>query len=294
VEQFLTKHKEMITGNISAFDRMILKGYLPISYPESAENFFSKNKMLLKEFKAFTTTQTELLKTHAIQMAQHEERPYEYLREHVRKEEYVRQIIERDGITEGLICVLAINEENHSFGLRYGKGRPHLQRCSPRCLTLYFYYLDRHFGFMHIRLSTWMPFTIQVYVNQHDWLARQMSAKGLPYRQVENAFVEIADTAKVQKIADRFPTLPWESILHAFARRVNPLLKTIFSGMEYYWVIDQAEYATDIIFKDHFRLDELFKKFSTHAAVCFQAEDIMRFMGRKLHGNFITDIKYRP
>jgi hypothetical protein len=298
VEQFFKKHKEMITGNISAFDRMILKGYLPVSFPEAAENFFSKNKMLLKEFKGFTTTQTEHLKAHAMQMALREGRPYEYLREHVRKDDYVREIAHRDNITEGLISVLAINEENHSFGLRYGKERPHLQRCSPRCLTLYFYYFDRHFGFMHIRLCTWMPFTIQVYINEHDWLARQMSTKGIAYRQVENAFVEIADTAKVQKIADRFQKLPWESILHAFARRVNPLLKTILSGMEYYWVIDQAEYATDIVFKDHFRLDELFKKFNTHAAVCFQAEDIMRFMGRKLHGKFnstiVTDIKYRP
>ena len=298
MDQFLKKHKGMITGNISAFDRMILKGYLPISFPEAAENFFSRNKMLLKQFKEFTTAQTECLKTHAQLMAQRAGRPYEYLREHVRKDDYVREIALRDNITEGLICVLAINEENHSFGLRYGKDRPHLQRCSPRCLTLYFYYLDRHFGFMHIRLCTWMPFTIQVYVNQHDWLARQMSAKDIEYRQVENAFVEIGDAAKAQQIAERFPILHWESILHAFARRVNPLLKTVLSGMEYYWVIDQAEYATDILFKDHSRLDELIKKFNTPAAVCFQAEDIMRFMGRKLHGKFnstiVTDVKYRP
>jgi hypothetical protein len=298
VEQFLNKHKEKITGNISVFDRMILKGYLPISFPEAADNYFSRNKMLLKQFKEFTTTQTERLKEHAQLIAQRAGRPYEYLREHVRKEEYVREIVDRDQITEGLICILAINEENHSFGLRYGKGRPHLQRCSPRCLTLYFYYRDRHFGFMHVRLSTWMPFTIQVYINEHDWLARQMTAKGIAYRQVENAFVHIADAAKAQKIADRFPTLPWESILHAFARRVNPLLKTVLSGMEYYWVIDQAEYATDIMFKDHVRLTELSTKWWKHAAFCFQAEDIMRFMGRKLHGTFnstiITDVKYRP
>src|SRR3972149_3155514 len=106
-----------------------------------------------------------MLKLQAQQMSQKANRPYEYLNSSVRKEEYVRNIAKRDGITDGLICVLAMNEENHTFALRYGEGRPRLKKSSPRCLTLYFYYLDRHFGFMHIRLSTWMPFSIQFYFN---------------------------------------------------------------------------------------------------------------------------------
>ena len=295
---FLKKHEKSITGTISVFDRIIFKGYLPISYPQSAEIYFAQHKMLLKEFKDFTKMQTETLKAHAQQVAQKANRPYEYLNGYVRKEEYVREIAERDGITEGLICVLAMNEENHTFALRYGKGRPHLKKSSPRCLTLYYYYLDRYFGFMHVRLSTWMPFSIQVYVNGHDWLARQMTAKGIPFKQVENAFVRIEDCPKAQAIADGFHKLSWEKILHAFAYRINPLFKTILSGMEYYWVIDQAEYATDVMFRNHDILDELYLNWQKHAAVCIQAEDVMRFMGRKLHGSFNsliqTDAKYRP
>jgi hypothetical protein len=101
---------------------------------------------------------------------------------------------------------------------------------------LYFYYLDRHFGFMHVRLSTWMPFSIQVYVNVHDWLARQLAAKGISFQQVENSFVNIQECDRAHAMANRLPTLPWEKILHAFVRRVNPLLKKIQQDMEYYWV----------------------------------------------------------
>jgi hypothetical protein len=297
MQSFIEKHQKNITGVISVFDRIILKGYLPISYPQAAESFFARTNRLLMTFKDFTSEQTDVLRTHAMQVAKEANRPYEYLREHVRKEEYVRQIAERDAITEGLICVLAINEENHTFALRYGKDRPHLARCSPRCLTIYYYYIDRHFGFMHVRLSTWMPFTIQVYVNGHDWLARQLDAKHIAYEQVENAFVSIADSQKAQKIADRFQSMPLEKILHVFANRVNPLLKTILRGMEYYWVIDQAEYATDVMFRNHAVLKELYLKLQRHAAICTQAEDIMSFMGRKLHGSFrgdiTTDVKAR-
>ena len=298
MNEFLNKHEKSIAGTISIFDRIIFKGYLPISYPKSAESFFNYRGILLKDFKTFTKTQTEILRTHAQQIAAQARRPYEYINKYIRKEEYVRKIAERDKITEGLICVLAVQEENRSFALRYGEGRPHLKKNSPRCQTLYFYYMDRHFGFMHIRLSTWLPFSIQVYVNGHAWLARQMTAKNIPFQQMENSFISIADCSKAQSIAERLPSLRWEHILHVFARRINPLLKTLLAGMEYYWVIDQAEYATDVIFHNHAILDELYLNWQKHAAVCTQAEDVMRFMGRKLHGSFNsmiqTDAKYRP
>jgi hypothetical protein len=298
MERFLEKYQKQVTGVISVFDRIILKGYLPISYPDAAEKFFQRNGLLLKEFKTFTQAQTETLKKHALQLAAKAGRPYEYLRWHVRKEDYARSIAKRDGVTDGLICVLAINEENHSFALRYGTNRPHLTKCSPRCLTLYFYFLDRHFGFMHVRLSTWMPFSIQVYLNGHEWLAREMTAKGMSFEQNDNAFVHIADSQQAQRMADHLPKLGWEKILHVFARRVNPLLSTVLNGMEYYWVIDQAEYATDVMVGQSAWLDELYIKWQKHAVVCFQADDILAFMGRKLHGSFnstiVTDVKVRP
>lgn len=280
------------------FDRIIFKGYLPISYPAAAEGFLGRQGLLIKDFCTFTRKNTETLKAYAIKIAQDANRPYEYHRDKVRKEDYAREMARRDGITEGLVCVIARNEENHSFGLRYGKGRPVLEKNSPKCLTLYFYYMDRHFGLMHIRLSTWMPFSIQVYINGHEWLARQMSAKSIAFEQCENAFVSIGDCGKAQCIADKLPSLKWENILHVFARRVNPLLKTILKGMEYYWVIDQAEYATDVMVGNATWLNELYTKWQKHSAVCFQAEDIMGFMGRKLHGSFnstiVTDVKKRP
>ena len=34
---------------------------------------------------------------------------------------------------------------------------------------------------MHVRLQTWFPYTVQVYVNGHEWLARQMLQKKLGF-----------------------------------------------------------------------------------------------------------------
>lgn len=87
MQSFIEKHREKVTGVISVFDRIILKGYLPISYPAGAESFFARSNRLLMTFKDFTFEQTDALRTHAMQIAAEANRPYEYLREHVRKEE---------------------------------------------------------------------------------------------------------------------------------------------------------------------------------------------------------------
>jgi hypothetical protein len=54
--------------------------------------------------KQFVMTQAYRLKDHARQLAAREGRPYQYFGERVRKEDLARQLAERDGITEGLVC----------------------------------------------------------------------------------------------------------------------------------------------------------------------------------------------
>jgi hypothetical protein len=85
--------------------------------------------------------------------------------------------------------------------------------------------------------------------------------------------------------------------LSRWARQVNPLLsgRGWLAGMNYYWVTEQAEYATDILFAGRTKLSELYPRLLDHAAVNFSAGDILTFLGRKLHGNFqgevLTDLK---
>lgn len=297
MEDFITKHREKITGVISVFDRIIFKGYLPFTYPTAAEKFIAHQGFLLKDTKQFVKRCSEKIKQHAISLAHKFNRPYIYLARDIRKEVFAHQIAQRDGITEGLICVFAICEENKSFALRYGNNKPHLVSSRPRCLTLYFYFMDPALGFVHIRVSTWMPFTIQVYLNGHEWLARQFDRRGMQYEKVENAFVSIEDCQRAQAIADKFPQQKWTKIFHCYARRVNPLMADVLKGYQYYWVTDQAEFATDILFVNRAALCGLYQNLQKHSAVCIGAEDIMRFLGRKLHSSFAgearTDLKKR-
>lgn len=283
MDSFVQQHADKITGILSCFDRLILKGYLPFSYPASMEGFLGQRRLLIKDFPKLAKEQSARLKDHIQQMAEQAGRPLLSVPYKTRKEEYARQLAAQDGLTEGLVCIFQTQEACSSFKVAYGIGRPRLVKSRPRCRVFYLYYLDRDFGLLHIRLPTWFPFSLQVYVNGHEWLARQLTQAGIGYIQRDNAFLAIDDFTQAQTLADRLPRFKWQRFLKVLARRVNPLLTDLLKGCSYYWVIDQAELATDVLFPDRDTLQPLFRRLLEHATLAFSAEDILGFLGKKLH-----------
>jgi hypothetical protein len=195
------------------------------------------------------------------------------------------------------VCVIATVEPCRSFRLAFGQGRPRILPARRKCLFLYYYFSDPVLGFLHVRIQTWFPLTIQVYVNGHEWLARQLDAHGIGYRRLENAFLSIDDPAAAQEIADRFVHLDWTQLLHDLARRVNPLLEDLLTGYRYYWAVNQSEYATNLMFADRPALEQLYPSLLRHATLNLSAEDVLTFLGRKLHhcftGEILNDCKKR-
>jgi hypothetical protein len=78
VQSFVHKHADKITGVLSCFDRLIFKGYLPISYPPGMENFPPDPDVLLKNVKTFGRAQAQRLQNQAQQLAKPAGRPFLY------------------------------------------------------------------------------------------------------------------------------------------------------------------------------------------------------------------------
>lgn len=230
MKEFLERHTDKITGVLSCFDRLLFHGHLPLGYAEAMERFMSSQGLLFKEFKSFVTKQSERLKLHAQSVAERAGRPYQYLAGFTDKEDLVQAMIQKENLSEGLVCVLAAVEPCRSFTLRYGEKRPGLRAAHRKCLHFYFYFLDREFGLLHVRIQSWFPFQIQVCLNGHEWLARKLDLHGLAYHRRDNAFTWIADPSRAQKFADQMVKKNWPRLLNAFARRVNPLLQDLLQG----------------------------------------------------------------
>jgi len=295
VNRFVAKFAALIVASLSCFDRVIFKGHLPFGDDVHLNSFVDyRLQMRRKDFLPWLEKRSGQLVEWAKQAAQAAGRPYLYLPGKQRKEKLIQELIRKDGLSQGLVAVLCVQETCRSVKLKHAQGRPQLAFAPRPQRVLYYYRLDREFGLMYLRLQTWFPYTVQVYVNGHDWLARQMTRRKLGFVQCDNAFTQLDNPRKAQQLADGFVGVGWRRHLDQWASEINPLLKDGWLG-SYYWVIEQAEYSTDLLFASRQKLAGLYQRVLDHATLQFSAADILTFLGRKLHGNFqgevVTDCK---
>jgi hypothetical protein len=288
---FLRKHQDKISGVLSCFDRVILRGYLPLSYPRGLEGFLAQQQVLLKDFKKYAPVVAERVKEHVRTVVEQAGATFRHLPKKERMEEEARKVAKERGLQQGIVCGFSCLETCRTFRLQYGQGRPRLKKDHRRCTVVYVYLLHPVLGLIHVKLETWFPLTMQVYVNGHDWLARKLDQIGLTYTAVDNAFVQLADPQAAQKCADRFVKQNWPKLLHALAEQFNALFADVLKGQQYYWVVDQAEYATDVLFRTPAALASLYPRLVEHATMCLGTEDVLRFLGRKLHPSFQGEVQ---
>jgi hypothetical protein len=106
-----------------------------------------------------------------------------------------------------------------------------------------------------------------------------------------NAFTQLDDPAKAQRQADRFAKLDWPKILNRYGCQVNPLLRKELGRYRVRWVVDQAEFATDLVFRSPNALTGLYQKLLQFATVTFTPKDILGFLGRKWDRRFDGDVQ---
>jgi len=99
---------------------------------------------------------------------------------------------------------------------------------------------------------------------------------------------------------DRQLKSAWPKLLGRIARMLNPAHGSIFEDfpVDYYWSVYQSEWATDAMFKNSSALAEIYPALVQHGITAFSSPDVMRFLGKKVHGAYqgeiISDFKDRP
>jgi hypothetical protein len=286
MQSFIQKHHEKIKGVLSGLDRIRFRGTLrAIAHEWGMRRFLEARNVLLKNFKDFALYLTRQVRAASEASAEKQGRPFIYLRSsQTNKEEQALAIARRDGIRQGLIAVFATQEMGWSFEVvSQANGFLGLQGRERRCNHYYHYYLDPQFGLLHARVQSWLPFNIYVCLNGRERLARQMAQAGVRYRQRDNCFVDIGDFGRAQELLDSQVRFPWSRWLGRLARRVQPAHAALFGSkpIDYYWSVDESEWATDIVFRSPRHLAPLYPPLVRHGIETLSSRDVLRYLGRK-------------
>ena len=285
---FVEKFASLIVCVLHCFDRVIFKGHLALTSAKELERFVDcVLKVRRSHFiKVLAPQWSQSLVDHAKRLAEKAGRTYLYRTGTFKKEKWAEGLIRDQRIESGLVGVLCTQETCNSFALVPGEKRPRLISRKRQQRVLYYYFLDPRLGLIHVRLATWAPYTLQVYVNGHSWLAQQLARLRQGFEQRDNAFLQLDNPVQAQQQADRFARLDWPRILDRYARQVTPLLRKELSRYNVHWVVDQAEYATDVVFKSRATLAGLYQKLLQLATLTFTPRDILSFLGRKWDRRF--------
>jgi hypothetical protein len=307
VKTFIQRFGKDILGVLHGFDRIRFRGTRRfLANVAGMMSFLWHRRVLLKDFKAFAGTLTAEVRQAAEASALRQGRPIVYLHNSaLDKEDWARQVAQRDGIEQGLIGVLKAVEGCWSYevGPNRAKKKLELRGKPSKCLHYYHYFMDPEVGLSYVRLQTWFPFTVHVGMNGREWLARQMGNIGLRYQRRDNCFAWIEDWAAAQRLLDEQLRTDWPGLLNGLLETANPALAIVDThATPYYWSMDEGEWASDLAFGSPKTLAELAPRLFRHAWLNFDSGDVMRFLGRKTtdqgpHGKFqgevVTDLKRR-
>ena len=287
--EFCVRHEEKIAGVISCYDRLIIKGTLSsIGYDRAMEQYLRSEGVMLKDYQQWAGSKRDEIKANAVKLAKAAGVQIEHVRssKSFRKEQRVKQIIAERGEAVGLVHVFSAMEPCNSFRWRYDRasGETHLRPVQSRCLHYYFYFIDEVYGLCYVRVPTWAPFMLQVYLNGHQRLARQLDNAGIDYDLVDNAFVRIDDFAAAQKLSNSFSADQLKRRLRQWSKQYCPPSQGLPG--DYYWTIMQAEYATDVVFHRQADFMPLYDEVVRTAVHSVRADEVAMFLGRKLHSNY--------
>lgn len=293
MDAFLQQHAKLVSGSIHGWDRLRFRGTLPsLCYAQGLNNFLRASGRLFKHFKEFALWSSTQLKKAALDVAQRVGRPVIYLPScKISKEQVARECAKDDGVKEGLICAISAVESCWSFAIRKDPltGRFDFKRTGRKCQHIYHYYLHPVFGFMHVRLQTWLPFDQFICINGREWLGRMLDAAGIDYLRKENCFIRLDDVQAAQRMLDEQVQFDWTSALDRIAESITPDLQQVLRPWHksYYWTIAESEWASDFMFHRTRDLGQLYPSLLRHGIQDLGSRDVIRFLGQKvpLHGN---------
>jgi hypothetical protein len=268
VRRFLSQFRGKIIGVIDGFDRIVFRGWFGrFRYAEGMQDFLASQQVLLKDFEPFAKTLTDALRLDAEATAARLHGKVHYLTSpSISKESVALKYMADRNVRFGPICVLSALDPCWTWEVRRSRTREHPQqfrRKTAKCLHYYHYFFDQRFGFGHVRIQSWFPFQVRVCLNGRDWLWRRLDDHRMQYERADNCFPWIANPERAQELMDDFLAQRWPKILDDFAIAANPMLDGLIDALDqgFYWTTWQAEWATDVLYKDAAALAECYPSF---------------------------------
>jgi hypothetical protein len=140
-------------------------------------------------------------------------------------------------------------------------GAPHFgwNRADRRVTCYYFYVWDTDFGPAFVKIGSYFPYPVKVWLNGHEWAKRQATMTGISWTPLANGFASCEDPAALQTICDRLGPVQIQAFFDRWLARLPLPLSQTDRANGYWWELSmrQIEVSRTLVF-DHPRNGRLF------------------------------------
>ncbi len=121
-----------------------------------------------------------------------------------------------------------------------------------RVNSYYFYLWDTQMGGAFIKVSSYFPYPMKIWINGHEWAKRQAIAAGIGFTELSNGFASCQDPAALQAICDRFGPDAIRAFIDRWLERLPLPLTGADKAAGYWWDIAmrQVEFSRTIVFTE--------------------------------------------
>jgi hypothetical protein len=182
-----------------------------------------------------------------------------------RKVDHVREYI--DKATQPGVVAIVVAQEVQKVFMGYTRkcktGSPQFgfDKADRRVTVYYFYILDPAFGLGFIKICSYFPYPLKVWVNGHDWAKRQAAAEELAFTELANGFATCEDPARLQIICDRLSPAKLQAFFNYWITRIPCPFTRIDRLAGYWWQLSmrQVEVSRTIVLDAPRRARALFE-----------------------------------
>lgn len=263
VNELLCEH---VVLDIECMDRIYLNGYIGnLQVPGQLVNFLTKHlgytipspAILGKIGKGFV----EAVKVYA----QENEVPIVHFERGQRKDDIATEYRRSFGQPEGVIFIGVAQERAKSFKAskkaKSGYVSFDWSRQSVYVNHYYFYLQDADFGPAFIKVGSYVPYPIKVYLNGHEWVKQQLRQAGIAFESLDNGFLSCEHPQRLQATCDQLGPEHIQAFFDKWMQRL-PMPLTAEdrqAGYAHRLSVWQVEISRTQVFDDPLRGREFFE-----------------------------------
>jgi hypothetical protein len=113
-----------------------------------------------------------------------------------------------------------------------------------RVSVFYVYIFDEQMGPGFIKICSYFPYPVKVWVNGHEWAKRQAAAAGIGFTALSNGFASCDDPAALQDICDRFGPGTVQVWFERWMARIPLPLEDADRDGGYWWELSMRQVET--------------------------------------------------